>query len=758
MDNLQFDEEFIATFRAEANERLANLSEGLLSFENKVPDEESIKSLFREAHTLKGSAGMMGLEPIKRLAHRIEDILGSVQKGQLKLGQGLTDLLLETIDRIESLLPDGSAAMVADDDISDLMERLGNSCKDGDGGAGDDDGAKAEPEDEAASDKKPAKRVSRPPVAKKKQAPPDSVRKKPDPTIRVNIDKLDKLLNLMGEILVNQIGTEGQVNDLSQLRGKSRELKDLFDAVAEHVRTMRESISSDEIDSLTQKLNKAGETAADMVSSLDQAATGLKESTATHKLALKELHDSTLNVRMLPLATIFSLYPRVVRDAATSCGKQAKLKISGEKTELDKRILEQISDPLLHIIRNCVDHGIEIPSERIAAGKPEKGVVKLSAEQRGNVVDICIEDDGAGIDPEKVKAAAVAQGLVAEEDDMGIDDAVSLLFKPGFSTVEKVTDISGRGVGMDVVKNNIEKLDGSISVESVPGEGTKITVSMPITLVLITGLLVEAGGAKYVVPVSSVQEMVALDVEDIQSLGNHSGFLIRDSAVPLLDLFEAIGGNPVEHNDDKINVIVVRSGRQWLGLEVDALIGEKEIVVKPLSAFMAQHPFVSGVAILASGEIVVVLNVYEMLNSLEQGNGVSVAGQNLNIESRPADRKAVLVVEDSLVVRELQKNILEAAGYDVNTAVDGNDALLRLEKHPIDCVVTDIEMPGMDGFDLTAAIRNNEQYQSMPVVMVTSLNSEDDKKRGIEVGADAYVIKGSFDQQNLLDTIERLVA
>ncbi len=751
MDNLPFDEEFIATFRAEANERLANLSEGLLALENKVPDEESVKSLFREAHTLKGSAGMMGLESIKRLAHRIEDILGSVQKGQVVLDQGLTDLLLETIDRIETLLPDGESATVADEDISDLIERLGGSCE-----------QEEKQEQPPAVEKQPPESSPKPetataaakPVSKAKQAQ----QKKSDPTIRVNIERLDKLLNLMGEILVNQIGTEGQVSELAHVQSKSHELKDLFDAIAEQVEAMRQSVSGDEIDMLTQKLNKAGDTAADMVSSLDKAASGLKESTTSHKLALKELHDSTLNVRMLPLATIFSLYPRVVRDAATSCGKNVRLKISGEKTELDKRILEQISDPLLHIIRNCVDHGIEIPSERVAAGKPEQGTVKLSAEQRGDVVDICIEDDGAGIDPEKVKAAARARGMIGESDEITAEEAVSLIFKPGFSTAEKVTDISGRGVGMDVVKNNIEKLDGSVTVDSVPGEGTRITVSMPVTLVVITGLLVEAGGGKFVVPVSSVQEMVVLERDAIQSIGNHRGFLMRDTAVPLVNMIKAIGGQPREQDSDRVRVIVIRSGRQWLGLEVDELIGEKEIVIKPLSSFFAQHPFVGGVSILASGEIVVVLNVYEMLSSLEQGNGVTPVEEEASPEERAAARKAVLVVEDSLVVRELQKNILEAAGYEVETAVDGNDALAQLGRQPVDCIVTDIEMPGMDGFDLTAAIRNSDEHRGLPVVMVTSLNSEDDKKRGIEVGADAYVIKGTFDQQNLLDTIERLVA
>lgn len=754
MDDLPFDEEFIATFRAEAQERLANLSSGLLAIESTAPDEESLKNLFREAHTLKGSAGMMGLDSIKELAHRIEDILGSVQKGQQKIDQRLTDLLLETIDRIDALLPDGGTADREVKGISDLIERLGESI-DAPGEADDSsatgDQPRKEREDVPVKDDEPANVVTL--SADHPAAPKDT-----DATIRVNIDRLDKLLNLMGEILVNQTGTRGQVQDLSLVQGRSRELKQLFDAVSSQVRDMHEKATPEQIEQLIQKLNIAQSMASEMVSSLDRAASDLKEKTATHTLALKELHDSTLHVRMLPLSTIFSLYPRVARDAARSCDKEVVLKIRGEKTELDKRILEQITDPLLHIIRNCVDHGIEAPAVREAAGKPEKGVISISADQRGDVVDISIEDDGAGIDLERVRQVAVEHGLISRDDDISGEEAFSLIFRPGFSTANEVSEVSGRGVGMDVVKNNIEKLDGAVSIESVPGEGTKLTVSIPLTMVVITGLIVEAGGSRYVIPISSVQEMASLEPGDVQTLGNHRSFLMRGKAVPIVDLVDVLGGTYRER-EGKVNVIIVRSGCQWLGLEVDGLLGEREVVIKPLGPFLAQHPFVSGASILSEGEIVVVLNVLEMLGVLQDGDEIIGPGrQEVLRDGRGEAAKAVLVVEDSLVVRELQKNILEAAGYKVDTAVDGKDALLHLKKAPVDCVVTDIEMPGMDGFDLTAAIKKSEQLCGMPVVMVTSLGSEDDKRRGIEVGADAYVIKGSFDQHNLLETIERLVA
>ena len=744
--DLPFDKEFLETFNAEAREKLQNLSDGLLSLEESAEDEDGIRTLFREAHTLKGSAGMMGFDAIKSLAHRIEDILSGVQKGQFLLDQGKTDVILEAIDRIEALLPTGEESDKADDNVSDLLERMGEFQQDS-------------PEPTAAVDcEADGGEQDEPGQADTVKTAPPKARKQTEPTIRVNIDRLDKLLNLMGEIIVNQIGTEGHVSELANLKEKSHELVQLFKSITRDIEELRSSLDSNQADSLSQKINKAGDTATAVSAALDSAAANLRESTASHRLALKELHDSTLNVRMLPLATIFSQYPRVVRDASRSCGKKARLLISGEKTELDKRILEQISDPLLHIIRNCVDHGIESTATREAAGKPEQGTIRLSAEQRGDMVDIIIEDDGAGIDVARVKAVAVQKGLINAENDMDDDRALELIFRSGFSTAEKVTDISGRGVGMDVVKNNIEQLDGTVTVTTELGQGTRIEVALPVTLVVIDGLLVEGGDQKFVVPVSSVREMVVVTPEEVQSLGSQRGFLMRDTAIPLVDMLDALGRGQISDRQGKSHVIVIQNGSYNLGLQVERLIGEQEIVIKPLSPFLGHHPFISGVSILSGGEIAVVLNVLEMASSLAAGEGAAPMTARTGNGEQQQRKRSVLVVEDSLVVRELQRNILEAAGYEVNTAVDGRDALSRLDNDPVDCIVTDIEMPGMDGFELTVAIRQREDVGETPVIMVTSLNSEEHKKKGIEVGADAYVVKGSFDQKDLLETIERLVA
>ncbi|MHB8792301.1 MAG: hybrid sensor histidine kinase/response regulator [Thermoleophilia bacterium] len=785
MENWSADKEFLLTFRAEAEERLRNMSEGLMAMENEPGNEDLIKKLFREAHTLKGSAGMMGFESIKELSHRSEDILTSVQKGQIKVGEALIDLLLETLDRIEQMLPDPESGQLMESDVSDLLERLTKANQGEvistrkeytrpelvieprkDAGEGGQSQPESDRETIAAQEEESPVVVPSPDVQKDIQhsgqvepARVAKVSRDGDPTIRVNIERLDKLLNLMGEILVNQIDSESQVHDLTALQREARELREVFGTLVGQAESLKGNADADRIASLSQQLTNAGEQADLIAGNIEVAASRFKENTSSRRLALDELQDRTLHVRMLPLSTIFSLYPRVVRDASNSGAKLVRFETSGEDTELDKRILEQVADPLMHIIRNCIDHGIESPEVRAAAGKPEQGKLRLSAFQRGDRVEIEIEDDGAGIDPALIREVAIEKGLIGEKDELSSDDVIELLFQPGFSTSASVTEISGRGVGLDVVKNNIEKLEGSVTVESEIGAGTRFTVSLPVTLAVIKGLLVESNEIRLVIPLVSVQEMVAVPDEEVQTIGSHRGFFMRDSAVPIIDMLDHLGGGRTSRNGNKTQVVVIETGNFRLGLEVGRLLGEQEVVIKPLGSFLGKLANVAGATILGNGEAVLVLNTNELAREVKKGSRAKTPSR-IRKEVRPVSeiRKTVLVVEDSLVVRELQRNILEAAGYLVHTAIDGEDALEHLLNKPADCIVTDIEMPRMNGFDLTTAIRKNRDFKDTPVIMVTSCSSDDDRKRGMDVGADAYVIKGSFDQQNLLNTIGRLVA
>ncbi len=788
MNSWTDDNEFIQTFRAEALERLQTLSSGLMALEAAPGNQELLKKLFREAHTLKGSAGMMGLEAIRELAHRVESILETVQKGQVQMGGEVADLLLESLDRIEELLPgEGLNAPAASADVSGLLGRLteigaapgGNPAV---AAAGKEDG-EVQKKDEAAAAPKPdaeegrRRALGRPElmVAGTGAAPPPpesgtakalaglQVAKAAAPatqsesTIRVSINKLDNLLNRMGEILVNQAGAEDRSREFSGIYKQTAELQSAFAALSRRL-AKKSAAGGQPPDQIRQQVNRIESEFDAAVTRLGAAAAGLKENTVARRVALDDLQERAMRVRMLPLSSIFAIYPRVVRDAAGACGKKVSLEIAGEKTEMDKRILEQIADPLMHIIRNSVDHGIELPVDRAAQGKPEQGLIRLSAAQRGDRVEIEIADDGAGINPEKIKATAVRKGLLERGREISSEDALRLIFRPGFSTAESVTTLSGRGVGLDVVKNNIEEIEGSVLVESAPGAGARFLVSLPVTLAVIDGMLVETGGRRFILPLASIQELVAVREQDLQSLGNHPGFLLRGSAIPLVDLTQFLGGETAARSGGRIQVVVAAAEGFLLGFEVEKLVGQQEIVVKPLGGFLPRMPYVAGVTIMGDGEAVLVLNASAMVRDVKDGKQGPRPAERETGADVSAARPAVLVVEDSLVVRELERNILEMAGFEVRTAVDGNDALARLLERPVDCIVTDVEMPGMDGVSLTAAIRRNNETMDIPIVMVTSRHSDEDRRRGVEAGANAYVAKGSFDQQNLLDTVKRLVA
>lgn len=751
MENWDTDKEFLATFRAEAEERLQCLDDGLMVLEQNPADQDLIKRLFREAHTLKGSAGMMGLTSIRDLSHRIEDVLSAVQKGQVTVTRAGIDVLLAGLDRIRLLLPVADGTTPPEADNNELMDQMSMILS----------GEEPAPISRMVPQAVAPPPAPEPPARTLKPVAdtPSSEEKVIDPTIRVNIDRLDQLLNLMGEVMVYQNDNENTVAGFGDLRDRTKAMKSLITELAKQVDELKTDQSEGAIASLSQKLVDAGGTADDLMATVEDATTGLAQNCASRKLVLDELQDRALSVRMLPVGTIFKTFPRLVRDVSATAGKKAKLVITGEDCELDKRILEQIADPLMHILRNAVHHGIEDPDVRVAAGKPAEGTIRLSAAQKGDRVEISVEDDGGGIDPLRVRERAVAKGMIASDADLSAEDVHDLIFHPGLSTADGISDISGRGVGLDVVRHNIELLEGAVDVSSQPGGGTKFTVLLPVTLVVITALMVESDEDRFAIPLGYIQEMVALDEDEIQSLGGQRGFLMRGVAVPLIDMHEFIGGQPTGKVGKKVSIVIVGNERFRLGLMVGRLLSEQEIVIKSTEGFLPRLPFVAGVCIMGSGDAAIVVNVSELLTRAREGvRSILKAGAAAPTKAASSKRALVLVVEDSLVVRELQKNILVSAGYDVETAVDGQDALTHLAKKSFDCVITDVEMPRMNGIDLTAAMRDHEETKDTPVVIVTSMSSEQDRRLGLDAGANAYMMKGAYDQKQLLATIERLVA
>ena len=660
---LENEPEFLAIFRDEANELLDSMVAVLLACERGVADQrESIDLLFRHAHTLKGSAGILGLDDIRELAHAVEDVLeGPRQSGVLPAE--VIEPLLRAVDVLRAYVegkPEGK-----DDLLDELALRRSQLVH------------------------------REPPVTEEPPAEPDQVSEPtaagplpPEPrrTIRVPADKLDRLLDLVGETVTHR-----------------RRLEHALDPVARHDERV-----ADELD-VGDRL-------------------------------LDELKDAAIGMRTLPLASITGPFPRAVRDMALAAGKEAELTIVGADTELDRVILESLSEMLVHVLRNALAHGIETPVERDRAGKPRIGRIELRAEQRGRLVEVVIADDGRGV-PREALARAEREGSLAE-----------VLSRAGFSTATSVSDLAGRGVGLDAVKAQVEGFGGTLEVRSVPGRGTEVVLLLPLALALVEVLLVERGGHVYGLPLSAVAEVVA--VTETLWLEGRPMFDLRGHSLALNDLAAILGAPTSLRLPARPPAVIVSAAGRRVALVCDRLLGEEEVVVRSLGALLARLRGYLGAAILGDGRVALLLDPGTLARTpfrLRAGTGAAVP-------TPPRLPPKVLVVEDSFTVRELQRSILESAGYRVETAHDGRQALERLAlDREIELVVTDVEMPEMDGLSLTRAIRSDPSRASLPVVIVTSRSSDEDRAAGIDAGADAYMTKPSFDQQALLSTVGRLV-
>ncbi len=472
------------------------------------------------------------------------------------------------------------------------------------------------------------------------------------------------------------------------------------------------------------------------------------------------LHD-VKEMHLLPFSSLIEIFPRFVRDLARDQGKEVELAVQGGEIEIDRRILEEMKDPLIHLLRNCIDHGIEAPAARAEKGKPPHGTVTLSiSQQDGGKVEIIVADDGAGIDAAKVKAAARKLDMVSEEDaaQLGEREALALVFRSGVSTSPIITDVSGRGLGLAIVREKVERLGGAIAIESHPDAGTRFRIVLPLTLATFRGVLVRAGERLFVVPAASVERVARATEGDVRTVENRATIALGGQAVALAGLSEVLelprkgaAGESPEH----AQALVLGLGAERIAFRVDEILVEQEVLVKNLGPQLARVRNVAGACVLGTGQVVPVLNVPDLMKSAVKRAAAlaPVAAE----EPSGAQQRSILVAEDSITSRALLKNILESAGYRVATAVDGIDAYTALKTGTFDLLVSDVEMPRMDGFDLTAKVRSDKQLAELPVVLVTALESREHRERGIDAGANAYIVKSSFDQSNLLEVVRRLI-
>jgi two-component system chemotaxis sensor kinase CheA len=664
------DPEILEIFREESLERLDRMVEILLALESGQAPADALNSLFRHAHSIKGSAGMVGVSEAHLIARALEDVLEDVRdRGELP--RELTHPLLQAADALRSAV--GGATDVAEPAVRELTGLIS---------AADDDGHESDPGPEAPAP--PALAPSSPSGGPVTNGSTPAVRPVEGRLIRTSAAKVDRLLDAVGETVL-----------------QSRRL--------EHLLT--HSLATDATDER------------------------IEEALGRSETLLDTLQESVLQMRTMPLSTITGPFPRAIRDLAAARGIDVDLTIRGAETQLDRAMLDGISETITHLLRNAVAHGIELPEERTRAGKSTRGRIELRAEQRGGLVAIEVADDGRGVSADLIGEAA---------DDHSLAEVLS---EAGFSTAEVITDVSGRGVGLDAVKVHIESLGGELAVQSEPGRGTTVTLTVPLTLALLRVLLLTRGGQTFGVPLTSVEEVVTVSTR--MSLGAREAIEVRDQSVPLVDLADIIGAAAPALANLPLAVIVASSGRR-VAAACDRVVEEQEVVVKSLGSILDGVSGYLGAAILGDGAIALILDPAFLTKSLPH-RAHSGLLQNDEVPSK------VLVVDDQFTVRELQRSILEAAGYHVETASDGVEALTCLDSDPlISLMVTDIDMPKMGGIELLRTLRAPPSPSSLPVVVVSARGDQEDRRKGIEAGADAYIAKGDFDQQVLLETVRRL--
>jgi two-component system chemotaxis sensor kinase CheA len=729
---------FIGKFVDEARDRLKGLSSEVLRLEqaagaDKAVADKAIAEVLRQAHSLKGSALMLGLTDISHLAHQLEDLFVAAKRDPQLLDSEAFDLLFGTLDL-----------------LSDRIERLGR------GDATPIEAAGLSQEIAALlvpSGAAPQELRAAAPAASERAAvdTPEAASTRPLPglrhSLRVPMEKLEGLTNLAPELVLQSLkASERHIElrrletRLSRLRDRVREARVASGAsTSGHAADLREY--ADSLDAICRRMR--------------EFLVDFSDDRVRLNLITEELRQNVIELTMLPLSTVFDAFPRSVRDLARTFAKEVDLTIRGRETELDKKIIEQIAEPLVHMIRNALDHGLEAPAERIESGKPATGQLLLSAEQQGNRILVAVRDDGRGIDTGALREAVVRYGLAtaAEMASWTPQQLIETIFQPGFSTRTSATDISGRGVGMDIVKSVVVRLGGTVRVQSELGRGTTVVLDLPLSLALLRVVLVEAGDELFALPTAAVRRIFRRAVPRHQP-----GTVVEvgDDGIPLIALSALLQIPPAASAGSHQTVLVAETGDSRFGLIVDAVHEEQELVFKELRGPLRSQRTFAGAALLGNGDIVPILEVQALFELAAQSpTGPAVAA----IEPRPAAvrRCKVLLADDSLVAGELQKNILLAAGYETDLAHDGAEAFEMLHQKEWDLIITDVDMPHLDGFELTARVRADERLRDIPVIIVTGRDSIDDRRRGFEVGADAYVLKREFDQIQLLDTVRQLI-
>ena len=702
------------TFQEEAREHVEVLTAGLLSLEKGLASENRaavLEQVFRAAHSLKGAARAADRKGIEAICQAAESILAGMRSGEVRPAAGRFDALLDAVNGVGELLRLGPGGKLPA--LPGILDAL--SAAETEGAAAGSGAAPHAPQ---------TTRQEGGGIPPARDSLPGSV--------RIPVPTLDSLLRRADELVHVKSAFAWCTESLGSL------VSDLEDR--------RSGASPQRLASLASKVRDA----------LTHAETEQFQTAERIDLLLEELRKTFL----LPCSTLLALLPKTIRDLSRDKGVAVDLEVHGEEVRVDKRVLDEVKDSLMHLVRNAVDHGIEPPESRRAAGKPGNGRIAVTVRQMGtNEVELIVSDDGQGIDAAAVRNAAVERGVVLRQEAEALSDAaaVDLIFRSDVSTSVEVTALSGRGIGLAIVRDAVERLSGNVTVHTQVGKGSSFRLLLPVARSTLRGVLVRAGDRLFVLPVADVRRAVRFPRAEVRALQNLPALMLEEGPVRLLRLGELLR-IPAEKGAEERKfglALLVRHRESTVALEVDEVVGEQEVLARPLGPQIARLGRVAGATVLATGELVPILNTPDLVRAAA---AFRAAFRDEAVARRDAAApRTILVVEDSITSRMLLKNILEAAGYAVKTAVDGVDALALLRTEELGLVVSDVDMPRMNGFVLTEKIRADPKLRDLPVILVTALEKREDRERGVDAGANAYIIKSGFDQASLLSAVERLL-
>ncbi|QBR30494.1 MULTISPECIES: hybrid sensor histidine kinase/response regulator [Pseudomonas] len=752
------DASLLELFSLEAEAQTQVLSSGLLALERNPTQADYLESCMRAAHSLKGAARIVGIDSGVSVAHVMEDCLVSAQEGRLLLRPEHIDALLQGTDLLICIATPANAPQAPD--IEAYVALMG-----------------------LLLDPSAAPTVAPPPMAElQMQAPPPAPApiETPAPVIetpletsdpaprknkrtteggervlRVTAERLNSLLDLSSKSLVETQRLKPHLATMQRLKRMQNNGLRALESLNVHLKEHALSLEAQEaLEDARRLLAESQQLLAEKNAELDEFAWQASQ-------RAQVLYDTALACRMRPFADVLTGQVRMVRDLGRSLGKQVRLEIEGEKTQVDRDVLEKLEAPLTHLLRNAVDHGIETPEQRLLKGKSEEGLIRLRASHQAGLLVLELSDDGNGVDLEKVRRSIVERQLSPAETaaQLSEEELLTFLFLPGFSLRDTVTEVSGRGVGLDAVQHMVRQLRGAVVLEQTAGEGSRFHLEVPLTLSVVRSLVVEVGEEAYAFPLAHIERMCDLEPQDIVQIEGRQHFWHEGRHIGLVAASQLLNRPASQSSGETLKVVVIRERDAIYGVAVERFIGERTLVVLPLDERLGKVQDISAGALLDDGSVVLIVDVEDMLRSVDKLLNTGRLERIARHGNQAAEvaRKRILVVDDSLTVRELQRKLLLNRGYDVAVAVDGMDGWNALRSEDFDLLITDIDMPRMDGIELVTLLRRDNRLQSLPVMVVSYKDREEDRRRGLDAGADYYLAKASFHDDALLDAVVELI-